>query len=409
MRTKLTKRLVDALRPTDKPVETRDTEVRGLLVRVEPSGLKGLWYVYRHGGVKNRHRLGTYPALSVDGGRVLAQAVAGDVARGIDPSARRKAERLQVDRDRLATLGRFLNERYEPWALANLKSGKTQIERVRSDFAAQLQQPMHTFSPFMMMGLRQKWKKEGLTSRTIDRDEQRLQSVLARAVEWGILERHPLVGLKPLRYDDSGRVRYLSTDEEAALRSAIAKREDTRRAKRLRLNTWRIARHLNPFPESDGEDRLSPLILLALNTGLRRGELFSLRWADVNLTAKMLTVVAASAKSGKRREVPLNVEALAVLNEWREKSHETVFVFPGKEGARLTNVNKSWRGVVKLAGLTNFHFHDLRHTFASRLVQAGIDLNTVRELLGHAEIATTLVYSHLAPANLRAAVERVAG
>jgi integrase len=176
------------------------------------------------------------------------------------------------------------------------------------------------------------------------------------------------------------------------------------------MNTWRIERHMVPLPDREGElfDHLKPLVLLAINTGLRRGELFSLRWADVNLSAKVVTVVAASAKSGSKRHIPLNAEALATLEAWRERAKSTDgLVFPSIDGARLNNINKSWAGVIKIAGLENFKFHDLRHTFASKLVQAGVDLNTVRELLGHSEIATTLIYSHLSPGNLRAAVERV--
>jgi integrase len=74
-------------------------------------------------------------------------------------------------------------------------------------------------------------------------------------------------------------------------------------------------------------------------------------------------------------------------------------------GKRMTHINTAWRALRKAAGLPTFRFHDLRHTFASRLVQAGVDLNTVRELLGHTDIVMTLRYAHLAPQNLRAAVE----
>jgi integrase len=410
MPAKLTKRFVEAARPKERPYEERDTELKGLLLRVEPSGLKSFWLVYRPGGKKRRYRIGQYPNVTPEGARAIATIEAGNVAKGIDPQARKQAEAAKLDRERLATLGVFLTERYEPWALAHLKSGKMQLERIRSDFAGQLNQRMDAFSPFMLEGLRQRWRKEGTQPRTVERDVQRLQSVLSRAVEWGVLDRHPLKGLKPMKFDDTGRVRFLSTAEEAALRAALVTREGRLRAERIRMNTWLIARHRDPLPDREGEllDHLKPLVLVALNTGLRRGEFFNLKWADVNFEARMLTVVAASAKSGKRREIPLNAEALAVLSAWRERqgNHDGL-VFPGADGARLTNVNKSWKGVVKIAGLVNFNFHDLRHSFASRLVQAGIDLNTVRELLGHSEIKTTLVYSHLSPDHLRAAVERV--
>lgn len=75
----------------------------------------------------------------------------------------------------------------------------------------------------------------------------------------------------------------------------------------------------------------------------------------------------------------------------------------------MTNINKSWEGLMESASLEGFRFHDLRHDFASKLVMAGVDLNTVRELLGHADIAMTLRYSHLAPAKLAAAVAMLGG
>jgi integrase len=215
-----------------------------------------------------------------------------------------------------------------------------------------------------------------------------------------------------MQYDKTGRVRFLSGDEEAALRAALKAREDRLRAERVRFNTWRIERHREPLPERNGDhiDHLRPMVLLALNTGMRRGELFSLTWSAVDLDAGIVTIVAESAKSGQTRRVPLNTEAVNVLTTWRKRQGDDAadgLMFPGAGGARLTNITKSWAGVVKAAKLRSFNFHDLRHSFASKLVQRGTDLNTVRELLGHSEIKTTLIYAHLAEGNLRAAVERV--
>ena len=95
--------------------------------------------------------------------------------RGADPQARRKAERDQTARERLDALRAFLDSRYEPWALAHLKSGSIQLTRLRSDFAEQLDQPLHAFNPFMIDGMRQRWKKAGMLPRSINRDIQRLQ------------------------------------------------------------------------------------------------------------------------------------------------------------------------------------------------------------------------------------------
>lgn len=136
------------------------------------------------------------------------------------------------------------------------------------------------------------------------------------------------------------------------------------------------------------------------NTGLRRGEITQLTWPDVNLPGKMLTVRAGYAKSGKARHVPLNSEAVAVLTQWKEQE-------PDGRLFKLICTAKAWGALMDAAQLENFRFHDLRHTFASKLVMAGVDLNTVRELLGHGDIAMTMRYAHLAPEHKAAAVERL--
>ncbi|HTE40043.1 MAG TPA: site-specific integrase, partial [Steroidobacteraceae bacterium] len=331
---------------------------------------------------------------------------------GIDPQERRKADRAKVERDKHSNLRAFLDERYEPWALAHLKSATFQLARLRSDYADKLGEPLQAFNTFMVEGIRQRWKKAGAQPRSINRDIQRLQSVLSRAVEWGVLERHPLAGLKPLKFDKTGRVRFLSPAEETSLRKALAAREDARRKARIRLNTWRVARNKKPMPERSNEfvDHLKPLVMLALNTGLRRGELLGLKWGSVNLSGKVLSVTAETAKSGHTRRIPLNTEALATLTSWHKRAGKPsaeAFVFPGLDGERMKRIDTSWESLMKRAKLKNFRLHDCRHHFASRLVQAGVDLYTVKELLGHSEITMTERYSHLAPDNLRAAVERI--
>lgn len=413
MSDKITKRLIEAATARDQPYDIRDSEVVGFLVRIAPGGTKSYYLDYRLKGKRNRFKIGVYPNLSPDGARGIATQIAGDVAKEIDPQARKKADKAATERGRVSTLRAFLDGRYEPWAEEHLKSWKFQLARIRSDFADWLDKPMTDFNPFAIEAMRQKWRKGGMLPRSINRDMQRLQSVLSRAVAWGVLDRHPFAsGVKALKHDKAGRVRFLSPTEESALRKALDDRERRLVAARTRGNSWRETRGYELLPEREGEmlDHLKPLVLVALNTGLRRGELFSLKWDDVNLSAKVLTVVAASAKSGHTRRIPLNSEALSVLQVWRDRHPDASgLVFPGAEGERLNNINRSWRAVAKAAKLVGFRFHDCRHSFASKLVQQGVDLNTVRTLLGHSEISTTLIYSHLAPAGLASAVERLTG
>jgi site-specific recombinase XerD len=386
--------------------------LRGFLIRVEPGGTKSFFLDYRLAGKRSRYRLGLYPNLSVEGARTVAQAIAGDVARGIDPQARRKAERIKAARDKVSTLKTFLDARYEPWAKTHLKSAKFQLARIRSDFADHLDSKLSSLNSFAIERIRHDWKKAGMKPRSINRDIQRLQSVLSRAVQWGVLEEHPLKGFKPMKADKTGRVRFLTAGEEAALRAALEGRETKLKQARIRFNTWRIARGKAPLPErpEDLVDHLRPLVILALNTGLRRGELLGLKWGSVNMPAKLLTVTAATAKSGHTRRVPLNAEALAVLTTWyvrQGRPGDDKFVFGDSEGERMSRIDTAWRSLIAIAGLKDFRLHDCRHHFASKLVQAGVDLYTVKELLGHSEIAMTERYSHLAPDNLATAVEKI--
>ena len=151
---------------------------------------------------------------------------------------------------------------------------------------------------------------------------------------------------------------------------------------------------------SEYGDHLTPAILISLNTGLRRGELTALTWEDVNLDARMLTVRAAAAKSGRSRHVPLNNEALAILVQWR-RQQPTGRLFP------VRSFKTAWGALMTAAQIENFRWHDMRHDFASKLVMAGVDLNTVRELMGHADLKMTLRYAHLAPAHLAEAVAKL--
>ena len=270
---------------------------------------------------------------------------------------------------------------------------------------------MSDLNSWLIEGWRKRQREAKKQAVTINRNLQRLQGVLSKAVEWKVLERHPFAGLKPLKIDRTGRVRYLSAHEEGRMREALVQREDSLRQARVRFNAWLAARCRPTLPLRTGEyfDHLRPIVLTALNTGLRRSELFHLRWEDVDLAAKWLRVNGETAKNGQTRRVPLNAEALAILQGWRKQASDTeTHVFPSVGGRRLKRIDRAWHGLRKRAGMDGFRFHDLRHHFASRLVQSGIDLNTVRELLGHADITMVLRYAHLSPDRLAVAVEKVA-
>jgi integrase len=409
MKLKLTKRTVEGLKAGAKVYTVRDSELTGFMLRVQPTGaMRWFFDYYNQDGRRLTYKLGKYPGLEPEGARRAAKEIAGKVAAGIDPQAEKQAARAEAERARTATLEGFLKDRYEGWALTHIRCGEQHLAAIRANFKRWLDHPLESFNVWKLESWRRDALKAGAKPATVNRNASRLRSLLNRAVEWQVLAANPMRGFKNMKVDNR-RLRYLSAAEEKRLREALVSRETNLRAARDRFNRWRVERHKAALPARSEEyvDHLRPLTLLALNCGLRRGELFSLRWADIDEGRSLLTVRAASAKSGHARRVPLNLEAKGVLAGWKRQTKPKTgdaYVFPNDDGTRLETIKKPWASVCKLAELADFNFHDCRHSFASKLVQRGVPLNTVRELLGHASLTMTLRYSHLAPGDLSSAV-----
>jgi len=145
---------------------------------------------------------------------------------------------------------------------------------------------------------------------------------------------------------------------------------------------------------------------VAVNTGMRRKEQYlRIDWNCVDLLRRDLYI--PPSKNGKSRHIPLNDEALAAFKDLHQRTGGKGPIFVGNHGERLLGPRHWFEDAIEKAGIKNFTWHDLRHTFASRLVMAGVDLRTVADLMGHANIQMTMRYAHLAPAHTRAAVERL--
>ena len=230
---------------------------------------------------------------------------------------------------------------------------------------------------------------------------------MKRAKRWNFIETNLIYDFQYGRFDDNKIDRYLNDIERKRLYNALDDRENELKSKRNSGNDWRKKRGYELMSDFVGDryvDHLRPLIILALNTGLRRGELFLLSWKNVDLKAKQITVASTTAKSKKTRYVPLNSEALSTLRTWHKQTGDSEYVFPNKNGEPLTDVKHSWASLLERAGITDFRFHDLRHDFASQLVKKGVSLYVVKDLLGHSTIQMTERYAHLAPKQLEDAV-----
>jgi site-specific recombinase XerD len=179
------------------------------------------------------------------------------------------------------------------------------------------------------------------------------------------------------RREDNSRVRYLTPEEDVKLRKAIAEE-------------W--AQHM---PELD----------LALHTGLRLSEMYGLEWQDIDLARRLLVV--RRGKNGEARYARLNSVAAKALEDMLKRSDGTGPVIRNLAGEPLGGPRYWFEKAIKKAELVDFHWHDLRHTFGSRLTMAGVGLRAVQDALGHKSVAMTVRYSHLAPDFLQDVVDKL--
>jgi site-specific recombinase XerD len=219
--------------------------------------------------------------------------------------------------------------------------------------------------------IERRFEQEKWSPATINRHRALLSLTYRLAIRNGKTKENP-ARLVRHRLEDNARIRFLSPEEETKLRKSI---------------------------EAACPGRITELEF-ALNTGIRLSEQYRLRWEDVSFTRRTLTI--PRSKNGATRHVPLNKAALGALESLAKRAGGSEFVCGG-----ATEPRRWFEPVVKTAALQDFTWHCLRHTFASRLVMAGVDIRTVQELLGHKTISMTVRYSHLAPKHTLAAVERL--
>lgn len=402
----LTNKFLKSIKTTGTIIEYRDETITGFLVRVQRSG--EMSYVLQYGRGK-RFTIGLVGQITLDQAKEIARDKLALARQGHDLNAdKRIAAAKELAEKNRHTFKTFIEDVYAPWVAAERKSGKDTLRRLRSSFYPDFgNSPLEEISTWVVQKWAMKRTKVGIKITTNNRLIAGLKAALAKAVEWNIIAEHPLAKHKVSGGADGNKVvRYLTPDEEISLRDALDLREEQLRAKRASGNAWRRERHYEEKPELVAyyADYLKPMVLISLNTGIRKGELLSLTWADVDLSRAILTVHGDKAKSGKTRHIPLNPETLGVLQQWKEQSGDGL-VFPSRTGGQMDNVHKAWTTVLNIAKITDFRWHDLRHTFASKLVMRGVDLNTVRELMGHADIKMTLRYAHLGAEHKQAAVD----
>jgi integrase len=220
-------------------------------------------------------------------------------------------------------------------------------------------------------------KRTAVTDATIRRDLAFLGSIFTAAIRWGWADTSPVTNFnKKALKESSPRTRFLAREEFARLLGAAS-------------------------------DDLKPILMLAVETGLRKEELLGLTFPSIDLRRRELHLTVT--KTGRPRRVPLSPKALETIRELLERSRpRTSYLFCKPDGSRIGNPKKAFIGACRRAGIDDFRFHDLRHTYASWWVQDGGDLYRLSRILGHATLQMSSRYAHLRTDDLHDELERVA-
>ncbi len=207
--------------------------------------------------------------------------------------------------------------------------------------------------------------KTGVTESRVNRVMATLRAILRRAwLHWEWIDKAPFVRMAP---QPPKRVRWLTHEEAARLLDALPE-------------------HLRYMTE------------FALLTGLRESNVTDLEWKQVDIPNGVAWIYPDKMKTGRGLGVPLSDQAISILTELRGAHPSHVFTYEGKPVQRVNNTG--WRKTLKRVGITNFRFHDVRHTWASWHVQSGTPLHVLQELGGWANIKMVQIYAHLSPKHL---------
>lgn len=234
--------------------------------------------------------------------------------------------------------------------------------------------PLSGFSTRLVERYQSAIIEKGNAPATANRHIATIKHMIRKAVDWEMTGEETLKRIQKVKLlpENNKRLRYLSKGECQALIGFC-------------------------------EPHLKPIVQFALNTGCRKGEILSLKWENVDLKHGFISLILT--KNGDRRELPINDSLRATLQGLKRRLDIPYVFYDDTNGKPYGDIKRSFNTALRKAGIRDFHFHDLRHTFSSHLIMGGTDITTVSRLLGHKSLTMTLRYSHLAPAHLKQAVQ----
>jgi integrase len=354
-------------------IDHYDERMPGLLLKVLPSGRKTYYIRYKNPKKVNcQRKIGNAEILSLSQARALARRKLAEVAMGEDPF---KDAPLNLS----PTLEAFAENDYIPYVKTYKKSWEMDISRIRNHllpyFGTMRMKDIEKRDVVQLINDQLPDYKPGSINRVIIL----LRYMFNLAIKWEIegVFRNPTAGI-PLLKENNQVERFLSAEDAKALLIAIKASK-------------------NPM--------LQHIVSMLILTGARKREVLDAKWEDFDMERTSWRI--PNTKAGKARIVPLSDTATALLTKLRKKKRSP-YAFANPITLKpYKSIYYSWHTARKEAGLDDVRIHDLRHSFASFLVNAGRSLYEVQTLLGHTQIKTTQRYAHLSTTSLRAASNEV--
>lgn len=356
-----------------KRVELCDTEVRGLYVEVRATSAGQGTYYFRYKSREGKtchQKIARTTDITLADAKKRAKALRAEIALGADPRGEAKARKATI------TLSTFFDNHYLPHAKVHKRSWRRDEEL----FDLRIREPLGglrltDLTRHRIQVLHNAILEEGLAPATADHHVKLLRHALNLAVDWEMLDKNPAAGV-PLFNRDNRIERYMSDVELESLLTVL--RTDANRS------VCRIAMFL-------------------LSTGCRLNEALRATWDQVDESTRVWRVPAANSKSKKGRSIPLNDSALEILKDTGTKDGGGTIFANRKTGKAYTSIMKVWSRLRAKAGLQHVRLHDLRHQYASFLVNNGRSLYEVQQILGHSSPVVTQRYAHLSTKSLQEA------
>ena len=343
-------------------IEMCDKDLPGLYIEVRATSPgQGTYYLrYKDDNNKTCHqKLDRTHNITLAEARKQAKTLKAEIALGADPRGEEKARKA------IPTYADFFTEHYLPYVKPRKRSWGKDEEmfrlRINKIFG---RQRLNQITRHKIQSFHTSLKDEGLSASTCNHYVKLLKHSLNLAIDWDMLDINPAVRV-PLFHEDNKMENYLDDAELARLMDVL---------------------------QHDDNRAVCRIILFLLSTGARLNEALSARWDQVDIDRRVWKIPASNSKSKRIRSVPLNDSAINVLNQLG--TDEYLFINWQTEKP-YTTISKVWGRLRKKAGLAHLRIHDLRHGYASFLVNSGRTLYEVQQILGHSDPSVTQRYAHL--------------